>query len=284
MDKIAIFNQKGGVGKTALTANIASALSERFNKKVLIVDSDAQCNLTNYMSASIPDPDDESVPEKDRPEIRKSLEMFEKAPSLFDLIKKGKLFPIPITFYNGRRKVKTNVSLIRGDVDLDMLNSKDIEILRDRLLPLEDEYDYCLFDLSPQKTTANIFSLCATDYVLIPVNADPDSIAGINMVLDLCDNFHQSQKNTSIETIGILLNDIDRRESIQKYMEENCRVNCDDLIFKSSVRHSSKATEARLFGVPVNHKYSKTPLCFDYYEVTLELIQTIENKKRKAGK
>lgn len=264
MITISLFNQKGGVGKTTLTVNLASCLSRYFKKKILIVDADAQCNTSSYMLATT----------DDRPD----------AMTVYDLIKKDKADIIPITIRKvtskATRNYRTTISLLKGDARVDMLDGKNVTLLRDRLQKYSDDYDICLLDMSPQKTAINLYGLCASDHVLVPCNLDPDSLHGFDMARELCEDFRTSQNNTSLDIIGVVINDMDTCWSIDKYLHQVVRDELSDVVFETPIRHSSAVATARFMGYPVDYLVPRSKdIAMDYYSTAEELLSRLENNK-----
>ncbi len=265
MIKIAIFNQKGGVGKTTMTVNLASCLSERWNKKVLVVDADAQCNSSKYLLAT-------------------GEELSSKVNTIYDLLQKDKATILPITFQNGRGKIKTKISLLQGDKRVDFLNTKQVNTLKEKLLPYEDDYDFCFFDCSAQKTTINLLALGACDYILVPVITDVDSINGFDMAIELCNSYRSSMQNTTISILGIVVNDVSTTGSIDNYLINKFGEDFQNVIFKSTIRHSTLLKQARFFGLPINYYKKSSNVTLDYYACALEIMERASVASGKVGK
>ena len=264
MIKIAVFNQKGGVGKTTLTVNLSSCFSERWGKKVLVVDADAQCNSSDYLLA---------LSEKDK-----------KAKTVYDLINKGQADVLPITFDTGRRTLKTNISLISGDKRVDYLNPKSATVLKEHLNAYDADYDFCFLDCSAQKTSINLLALGACDYILVPVIPDVDSINGYDMALALCNDFKKSMQNTTIGILGIVINDVSSTGSLDSYLVDKFGEDFKNIVFKSTIRHSALLRQARYFGLPINYYKKKSNITLDYYECALEIMERASLMSGKVGK
>ncbi len=265
MIKIAVFNQKGGVGKTTLTVNLASCFSERWEKRVLVVDADAQCNSSDYFLALA-----EDLPKK--------------VYTVYDLLQKDKYTLLPITFKYKKRTIRTNITLIRGDKRVDFLNTKSVSSMREKISEFENDYDFCFFDCSAQKTAINLLALGACDFILVPVVPDVDSINGYNMAIELCNNFKESMQNTNISILGIVINDVSSTGVLDNYLVEMFGDNFKETVFKSTIRHSALLKQARYFGLPINYYKKSSNITLDYYACALEIMEKASIAKGKVGR
>ena len=268
MIKIAIFNQKGGVGKTTLTVNLASCFSERWDKKVLVVDADAQCNSTAYLTATNPD---EFIAEKN---LYTLLEGKDKLNSCI----------YPISFYKNGHQLQTNISVLAGSKEVDLIDTDDATKLRKILLDVEDEYDFCFLDCSAQKTSINLLALAACNFVLVPIEPDVDSVNGYDMVLKLINSFKDSLTNETVKILGLLLNGVKTIGALDKYLRDKFSQEFDNLVFKATIRDSAIIRQARFFGLPVNYFKKSSNITLDYYSCALEIIEKVSEATRKVGR
>lgn len=265
MIKIAIFNQKGGVGKTTLTVNLASVFNERWHKKVLVVDADAQCNATSYLLAN--------MDEKDT-----------KGKTVYDLLKDKPVKPVNVTFISGderKRTYKTNIDVIKGDKQVDFLNTSNAGLLREKIAQFEDSYSYCFLDCSAQKTTINLLALGACDFVLVPVEPDVDSINGYDMVRELTESLRKSRVNPTMEVLGIVVNGVASVGALDGYLKNYFNEQFGDLIFETTIRQSALLKQARYFGLPVNYFKKKSNVTLDYYACALEIMERASKVSEK---
>lgn len=186
MISIAIFNNKGGVGKTTFICNLASYLNIKNDKKVLVVDADPQCNASIYVT------------------LERDLEITysnSKAKTIYDIIKplqRGSDYiersNIPI-----QRNEFFGFDMILGDTRLalaeDFLSSDWIDgqsgnprglkttfFIKDLLYKLEDEYDYIFFDVGPSLGAINRCVLLSCDYFIIPMSSDIFSLKAVDNI------------------------------------------------------------------------------------------------------
>lgn len=182
MKSIAVFNNKGGVGKTTFLCNLAASLSYHDRKKVLIVDADPQCNATQYM---FDDPTIEDIYDKD-------------AFTLIDVVKplaQGKGF---VKSLEPRRSTTFRVDVIPGDPAMSLEEDRlatdwvqatggDIRGLRttflfSALLSKCAKYDYVFFDMGPSLGSINRAVLVAVDFFLTPMSTDIFSVRAIDNI------------------------------------------------------------------------------------------------------
>lgn len=178
---IALANQKGGVGKTTSTVNLAYALAQR-KQKVLVVDMDPQSSLTIYSGL---DP--------------RALEQ-EQRTVYWSLMKEKELGEIVIA--GNPAVVASSIHLASAEPELVTLWDS-ATVLRDKLGGLKDDYDFILIDCPPSLTLLTINALATADAVLIPVKTDYLSIMGIPLLLETVEKL-QKRTNTRLKIFGVL--------------------------------------------------------------------------------
>lgn len=180
---IAVANQKGGVGKTTSTINLAFALASR-GKRVLAIDSDPQASLTVFAGQ---DPYQLEIQEKtlyhallgDRP--------------IESLIIKGTSFDL----------IPSSIRLASGEAELMMSPLAGPALLRDTLADIHKNYDYILIDCPPTLHLLTVNALAAANAVLIPVKTDYLSYMGVRLLLDTIEKTRQ-KANRGLQILGVL--------------------------------------------------------------------------------
>lgn len=181
---IAIANQKGGVGKTTSTINVARALHEK-GLRVLAIDCDPQSSLSIVCGV-----DDRRL--RDLEQSGRTLyHGLVKSIPLADLIIKGELDVIPASIRLASAEQELNSPFGAAN------------ILREKLLPLRDLYDMILIDCPPTLSLLTINALTASDFVVIPVKTDFLSIMGVPLLLETIENV-RNRANSKLKLIGIL--------------------------------------------------------------------------------
>ncbi len=223
---ISIANQKGGVGKTTTSINLATTLSA-INKKVLLVDADPQGNASTGMGIS-----------------------YEKRdPSLYDLIVKSAfdLKAIKKTIVPGLDILPANTNLAASEIELANINNREFVI--SKILSGAKNYDYILIDCPPALGLLTINSLVASESVIIPLQSEFFALEGISSLVNsielIKNNFNQ---NLKIE--GILLTMVDKRNSLSSLVEKDVREHFGEAVYKTTIPRNVKISEAPSHGKP----------------------------------
>ena len=219
MPIITLSNQKGGIGKTTLTFNLAKGLADK-GKRVLAIDHDPQANLT---SSFLKDPNQE-------------------------LEAKIDAFYVESTYEIEPQQISSNLFLIGADIHLAKVAESDFEAifkLREGLAPLVEQFDVVLVDGLPSFGYLHMAALNAADYVLVPVKPAPYALSGLK---DLFDTIERVQKrlNPKLKVLGIVLNLVESTVIAQQ-LEEVLRDQYGPLVFKSKISKAVKLEESPAF-------------------------------------
>jgi chromosome partitioning protein len=263
MIKIAMFNQKGGVSKSSASVNIAACLDFKFKKKVLVMDCDAQQNSSLQLLGKRCDQT-----------IRKILD---NETTLDKCI-------YPVSFESGGKIVETGIDVLATGMDIDLLGPTDPYAYKKLTDQLEDKYDYCLLDCPPQKMATAITSLCACDYVLVPVWTETDeSIQGWEMVIDLFQDLKNKRYNETMELLGVLVTRTNMNRVLDKQLMEHYRSLFDNILFDAYINDAQDIRDSYMLRKPVIYHKKNCRASKDYIAVTKELIKRIDDMNGKAG-
>lgn len=247
---IAIVNQKGGVGKTTTALNMASWLSLYTKCKILLIDNDGQANLTACVNI-------------DNQKVKGST---------YDLLTNDNIKVEDIIYKDESLLFDMIVSDERlNNIDLILNGIMDRE--RQLLYKLESviqQYDYIIIDCSPSLNLATINSLVASDYILIPVQADYLSIRGTAKLLDSI-NKVKVRMNPKLDILGVFITMYDNRKINDKNIYETIQEQFKEKAFNTFIRENVRLKES-----PIERKsifeYDRSCNGFiDYYNLMIEI-------------
>ena len=198
MITITVYNRKGGVGKTTTCVNLAGCLAKKYKKRVLVIDCDDQVNLTTALTFCESNHGDVSL----NGDIIDVVTGSDK--SVIHPIRVEKEYTNKETGEKDYKLIDTNMSMIAGSDETEFLELNDVYVLKNYLKRFEDEFDYVIIDCPPSLNDMTTLALCATNYVLVPVNSGRDSTNGYNMVYKAVDRMKENGFNVNIKIKSIL--------------------------------------------------------------------------------
>ncbi len=225
---IALANQKGGVGKTTTSMNLAASLAT-LEKTVLLIDGDPQANASSGLGV-------------DLSEVECSI--YECIINNADIHE-----AIYTTDIEGLDIVPSHIDLVGAEIE--MLNLKNREkIIKNILAPVKDEYDYILIDCSPSLGLITVNALTAADSVIIPVQCEYFALEGITKLLNTI-KIIKSKLNPHLEIEGFLLTMYDSRLRLANQIYDEVKRHFQELVFKTVIQRNVKLSESPSHGLPV---------------------------------
>jgi len=253
---IAIANQKGGVGKTTTTVNLAAALGV-LEKKVLLIDADPQANASSGLGINV-----------DEVEIG-TYQLLEHAATAKEVI-------VPTN--------SPNVDLIPAHIDLvaieiELVDKKNREyMLKEMLTDIKNDYDYILIDCAPSLGLITLNSLVAADSVIIPIQCEYYALEGLGKLLNTIKSV-QKIHNANLDIEGLLLTMYDSRLRLSNQVVEEVNKHFQDMVFKTIIQRNVRLSEAPSFGESIISYDATSKGAVNYINLAHEIL-----KKNKNGK
>lgn len=243
---IAVSNQKGGVAKTSTCLNLGLSLAMH-DKRVLIIDFDVQANLTISLG-------------------------FKETTSFYDALNGG-----PDDLQNYIIKTKyPNLSLLPSNKNMVLLNKKFFGashfefILKDRLLPIKEHYDYILIDTPPSIEFFTLNALTASQLVIIPSQCDYLSTHGIDQILKLIELI-KAKTNPFIES-RILVTMFDKESTASKMICNKLKQLYPGLSYDTMIELDARIKEAQIMNMPVLQYNQKSRAGRQYLRLAKEIL------------
>lgn len=260
---ISISNQKGGVGKTATTSALAYALKCK-GYKVLVIDADGQCNTTDAFNATI-----------------------ENQVTLYDIMTKE-------STANEAVQHTTYIDIIAGDYLLKQADKLFDNVGREYILKksisdIKDDYDFIIIDTIPGLGIMLSNALTASDYVLIPMGADRDSLQGVEQ-LSIIIGEVQEYSNPDLKILGMVITRAKTKSNLANNVINHALPQVEKILntktYNSVIRDNVHVQDARADFMPIieyqkNNKEKNVLAVDDYNGLVDEILKDIGIKNKK---
>ena len=222
---IAIANQKGGVGKTTTSVNLAAALAV-LEKKVLLVDADPQANATSGLGVEV------------------KLQKLGTYQLLDHTAKVAKT--IVATSTPNLDLIPSHIDLVAIEIELVNKNEREY-MLKKALQPVLDQYDYVIIDCAPSLGLITLNALTAADSLVIPVQCEYFALEGLGKLLNTVKSV-QKIHNKNLDIEGLLLTMYDSRLRLSNQVVEEVQKHFGKMVFKTIIQRNIRLSEAPSFG------------------------------------
>ena len=249
---ISVANQKGGVGKTTTTVNLASILARR-GKKVLLIDADPQGNATSGLG------------------IEKEVEF-----STYDILVNDTEIQDALqdTMIKNLKVCPSDINLAGAEVELVSMMSRE-QRLKEKLEEVQDEFDYIIIDCPPSLGLITLNAFTAANSVLIPIQCEYYALEGLEQLINTI-NLVKKHLNKNLEIEGALLTMYDIRTNLSNQVVKEVKNYFGDKVYKTVIPRNVKLSEAPSYGMPITVYDSRSKGAKSYEKFVKELLKNNE--------
>ncbi len=247
---IAIANQKGGVGKTTTSINLAASLGV-LEKKVLLIDADPQANASSGLGIDV-----ESV------EFG-TYQVLEHTISAKETIVKTSSPNVDI--------IPAHIDLVA--IEIELVDKQEREyMLKKSLVEIKDDYDYIIIDCAPSLGLITLNSLVAADSVIIPIQCEYFALEGLGKLLNTIKSV-QNIHNTELAIEGLLLTMFDSRLRLSNQVVDEVRKHFSSMVFDTIIRRNTRLGEAPSYGESIIAYDATSKGAVNYLNLAQELLK-----------
>lgn len=252
---IAIANQKGGVGKTTTSVNLAAALGV-LEKKVLLIDADPQANATSGLGIDVEAIEVGTYQVLDHSATAEEAVIETDSPNL-DII-------------------PSHIDLVAIEIELVDRENREY-MLKTALSDLKSKYDYILIDCAPSLGLLTLNALTAADSVIIPIQCEYFALEGLGKLLNTIKSV-QRIHNKDLDIEGLLLTMYDQRLRLSNQVVEEVKKHFDEMVFKTIIQRNVRLSEAPSFGESIISYDASSRGADNYLSLAHELITKNEKE------
>jgi chromosome partitioning protein len=254
---IAVANQKGGVGKTTTTVNVAACLAAS-GKKVLLLDLDPQANATSGLG----------------------VDKTEGASAYRPLLGEGTLAEkIRPTAFERLEIIPSEVDMCGAEIEIARAENH-LQRLAGLFKPIVDSgrFDFILIDCPPSLGILTLNAFAASDYLLIPLQCEYYALEGISMSHRVLNQVRENGINPRLELLGVVMTMFDGRTNLSAQVTGDVRKHYGEMVFETVIPRATRLAEAPSFGKPIIHYDKYNPGAAAYEVLTGELLKRLKGK------
>ena len=247
---IAIANQKGGVGKTTTSVNLAASLGV-LEKKVLLIDADPQANATSGLGVIVEEVEQGTYQVLEHTVAAKEVIVPTNSPNV-DII-------------------PAHIDLVAIEIELVDKENREY-MLKNAIAELKDDYDYILVDCAPSLGLLTLNALTAADSVLIPIQCEYFALEGLGKLLNTVKSV-QKIHNAELDIEGLLLTMYDSRLRLSNQVVEEVKKHFDEMVFETIIQRNVRLSEAPSYGESIISYDAGSKGANNYLSLANELIE-----------
>lgn len=246
---IAIANQKGGVGKTTTSVNLAASLGA-LEKKVLLVDADPQANATSGLGIDVEEVTTGTYQLLEHTTSAKNAVVHTESPNL-DVI-------------------PAHIDLVAIEIELVDKDQRE-SMLKKALTDIKNDYDYILIDCAPSLGLLTLNALTAADAVIIPIQCEYFALEGLGKLLNTIKSV-QKVHNKNLDIEGLLLTMYDSRLRLSNQVVEEVKKHFNNMVFDTIIQRNVRLSEAPSFGESIINYDASSKGASNYLSLAKEII------------
>jgi len=247
---IAITNQKGGVGKTTTAINLSAAMAE-LGKKILVIDTDPQGNMTSGFGVN-----------KNEVENTVYELMLGSCSTEEAIIKNVK---------PGIDMIASNVNLAAVEIELIDDDNRNF-VLRNEVEWVKDKYDYIIIDCPPSLSMLTVNAMTTADTVLVPIQCEYYALEGLSQLIHTV-NLVKSGLNPELDMEGVVFTMYDSRTNLSAQVVDNVKSNIRTRVYETVIPRNIRLAEAPSYGQPITEYDSKSAGAEAYINLAKEVIR-----------
>ncbi|MFD2727229.1 ParA family protein [Hyunsoonleella rubra] len=246
---IAIANQKGGVGKTTTSVNLAASLGV-LEKRVLLIDADPQANATSGLGIDVESVETGTYQLLEHTNSAKEAIVATETPNL-DII-------------------PAHIDLVAIEIELVDKDQREY-MLRTAVQDIKDDYDFILIDCAPSLGLLTLNALTAADSVLIPIQCEYFALEGLGKLLNTIKSV-QKIHNANLDYEGLLLTMYDSRLRLSNQVVEEVQKHFNDMVFQTIIQRNVRLSEAPSYGESIINYDAASKGASNYLSLAKEII------------